>query len=126
MNDPTFWLNAVFGNVTVVQAVLWLCGIIVIIIFLRKSWPAFRRFVRTVDALGELPDSLAKLDTIEEKLAVLDELRPNHGGSIRDRVGKISTDLVEHIEMCKMVEANTNPIVVPAPRSRAKKKVVDE
>ena len=109
--DPTTFFTAVFGNASVAQVLIWLTAIIAFIVLLVKVFPVFRKFVHTMDALGDLPGALEKLDQIQDELKVLSELRPNHGGSIRDHITKISkqTDstqkaLKEHIDLCKLVE----------------------
>jgi hypothetical protein len=110
--DIIAYFQGFFGNTSAFTVTMWLIGVIVVIVLLRKSWPTISGFVKTVDALGDLPEALKKLDTIEENLKVLDELRPNHGGSIRDHVTKISKQtlatsakLDEHIDLCKLIES---------------------
>jgi hypothetical protein len=108
----TDFLTAIFGNASAAQIIMWLVGVGFLIYFLVKLFPVFRRFVHTMDALGDLPGALEKLDHIQDELKVLAELRPNHGGSIRDHITKIAkqTDstqkaLKEHIDLCKLAEA---------------------
>ena len=110
--DPTTFFTALFGNASVAQVLIWVTAVIVLIVLLVRLFPAVRRFVHTMDALGDLPGALEKLDHIQEELKVLAELRPNHGGSIRDHITKIAkqTDstqkaLKEHIDLCKLAEA---------------------
>lgn len=112
--DPTGIIQQFFGNTSAFQVVMWAVVIIVILSFLRKAWPTMRNFVRTIDALADLPEALTRVNAIEGKLDILDELRPNHGGSIRDHVTKTSkqveaveSKLNEHIDLCKLVETQT-------------------
>jgi hypothetical protein len=127
--DPTTYLQTFLGT----AGFGWIAGIMafgVIFSFIRKAWPSIRRFVNTIDALGELPEALTKLDTIQDELKVLAELRPNHGGSIRDQVTKISQTLDQHIEYCNTLTGATAPTVVsveepaPAATPRRRRKTV--
>lgn len=109
--DITAIFTNIFGTTSAFSLFVWVVAIIVVIVFLRKAWPSITGFVDTINALGALPESLDKLTAMEENLKVLDELRPNHGGSIRDQVTEIMNQttktalkLDEHIELCKLVE----------------------
>ena len=116
--DPTS-ISTWFGGAG--PWVVWILIILCVLGFFGRNWKKISRFVQTIDALGELPEALNKLDTITEELKVLNELRPNHGGSIRDRIQKIhkqmeetQADLKKHIEYCE---------TKPAPRTRKPKTV---
>ena len=92
-------LTTLFGDVTVVQAVLWILAACAFVFLIWKLWPAMRRFVATVDALGDLPAKLQLLERIDH------ELHPNSGSSLRDSmdrtekaVGEIQEQVAEHIE----------------------------
>lgn len=110
--DPTTFFQSIFGNTPIVGILVWAVFIFLVIVVLIKAWPIVKKFVHTIDALGDLPEALTKLDSIQDELKVLEELRPNHGGSIRDQITKINhqvhnTDkkLSEHITLCKIAES---------------------
>jgi hypothetical protein len=123
--DPTTFLQTFLGT----AGFGWIASIMaagVIIGLIRRAWPGLRRFVNTIDALAELPEALSKLDTIQDELKVLAELRPNHGGSIRDQVTKISKTLDTHIEYCNTLTGITAPTAVtveePAPTATPRRR----
>ena len=92
-------LTTLFGDVTVVQAVLWIMAACVFVFLVWKLWPVVRKFVDTVDALGDLPEKLQLLERIDH------ELHPNSGLSLRDSMDRtekavveIQEQVTEHIE----------------------------
>jgi hypothetical protein len=125
VNDPTAWAVAIFGDMTVVQLLFWIAVIIAFITFLVKTFPIVRTFVRTIEALSDLPEAITKIGQMEENLKVLDELRPNHGGSIRDIVSKTSNDLSEHIALCKVAEVAAERSVISDTSLRELKDLIE-
>jgi hypothetical protein len=119
--DPVSALSLLFGaNSPLVYIAVWIIGLSGLGYFIKKAWPAVSRFVKTIDALGDLPEALTKLDTIQDELQVLAELRPNHGGSIRDQVTAIKGTLDRHIELCTLPTATPAEPTTAAPRRRKK------
>lgn len=56
----------------------------------KPTWRFFRRLGKVVDVVHELPEWCLSVDE------VLLELRPNHGGSIKDKVTAIQSMLEQH------------------------------
>lgn len=79
MND---WAITLFGEVTIVQGIMWLASLAALVFILAKAWPWLKRAVRLVDALGALPtfmdDTKQKIDSIHH------ETHTNNGSSIKD------------------------------------------
>ena len=92
-------LQTLFGDMTVVQLLLWIAAAIALIVLVVKAWPWLRKFMKTVDALSVLPEKLKLLDEIHH------ELHPNHGSSLRDsadrterKVNELAETLATHME----------------------------
>ncbi|UOQ60396.1 hypothetical protein MUN76_15410 [Leucobacter rhizosphaerae] len=78
-------LARVFGDVTIVQGVLWLVALGALWAIAAKFdwWGRLKRFIATIDALAVLPAKLALLDEIHH------EVRPNTGTSLNDAVRRV-------------------------------------
>lgn len=91
--------HALFGNASAAQVALWIVAIAAVIGLTLKAWPTVRRFVKTVDALADLPEFIegtkAQRDLVNAALAeVRHEVLPNNGGSMRDEQTRQSEQLV--------------------------------
>lgn len=85
-------LKTLVGDITLFQALIWTFAAIALIAVIVKGWPKIRRFVQTIDALGELPETLKKVNH---------ELTTNHGSSLKDAVQRMETKLGEHLRNCE-------------------------
>ena len=75
----------------------------------RPTWRFFRRLGQVVDVVVELPEWCSAVDEI------LLELKPNHGGSIKDKVHDIQARLVAHAEILStFTESNPTNVVSPS------------
>ncbi|MFD5599168.1 hypothetical protein ACFWHR_03830 [Leucobacter sp. NPDC058333] len=79
-------LELIFGNLTVVKAIIWAAAAIAFIAAVVKLWPAFTKFVATVNALSALPAKLKLLDEIHH------EVRPNTGTSMNDALQRVEAE----------------------------------
>lgn len=79
-------LATLFGDVTLVQAVLWVIAAVALVVLVVKVWPLVRRFVATIDALADLPAKMRLLDEIHH------EVRPNTGTSLNDAVRRVEAE----------------------------------
>lgn len=93
-------LTLLFGDLTVVQLVLWIIAACALALLVWKLWPIVVKFVETVNALGDLPGKLALLDEIHH------EVRPNTGTSLNDAIRRVEQRqvaqdkiLAEHTQM---------------------------
>lgn len=92
-------IAAVFEALSAYQLIIWGAFIIAVCVAIYKAWPVVTRFVRTVNALGELPEFItATSDTLErhsDTLATIKhEVLPNNGGSLRDEVDRQGVRLI--------------------------------
>jgi len=93
-------IQAVFEAFSAWQALVWIAAAIAAVVGIRKAWPAISRFVATINALGELPEFIAKTNkTLQAQNALLatikHEVLPNSGGSMRDAVDRQGVALKE-------------------------------
>lgn len=79
MTWESFW-----ADVSVLQVVGWMVGIVAVVAFIRKGWPWLRRMVKLVDTLATLPEDLA---------VIRHELQRNGGGSVKDSVVRIEAEV---------------------------------
>lgn len=79
-------LAHLFGDITVVQLVLWALAAAALVVAVVRVWPLIRRFVATIDALAELPAKMRLLDEIHH------EVRPNTGTSLNDAVRRVERE----------------------------------
>lgn len=79
-------LTTLFGDLTVVQAIVWFTAAAALIALVVKLWPVIKKFVATVDALADLPGKLALVDEIHH------EVRPNTGSSLNDAVRRVEAE----------------------------------
>lgn len=89
MSWSEFW-----ESISVLQAALWVLGILGVIAFIVKGWPWLKRFIRLVDALGQLPDFITRTDKTlldqDRKIAQIHhEVNYNDGGSVKDTVDRV-------------------------------------
>lgn len=97
-------LTRLFGDLTVVQLILWLFSAAALIFMVWKLWPVITKFVATVNALSDLPTKLKTIDTIESKIVGIEskvagiesqvqdihhETHFNSGTSIKDATVRI-------------------------------------
>lgn len=90
-------LARIFGDLTVVQLILWVVALGTLAFVVVKLWPVIKKFVATVDALSDLPAKLPKIDRIEKKVAAIEtkvqdihhETHLNSGTSIKDATIRI-------------------------------------
>jgi len=76
----------------------------------KPTWKCVRRLSQVVDVVIDLPEWCATVDEI------LLELKPNHGGSVKDKINDIQTRLVVHSEMLStFTEGNPTNIVANSP-----------
>jgi len=92
-------LATIFGDVTVVQFVLWLLAAVALLVLIVKAWPFVSRFVATMNALTKLPE---KLDLIDD---IYHELHPNSGLSMRDSTNRTEKQVAELKESVTSVSA---------------------
>lgn len=76
-----------FGTVTAVEVIAWLVAAALLVLIIRKTWPWFRKAVRLVDALAELPDFMERTDQrIKE---IHHEVHYNDETSVKDAVSRV-------------------------------------
>lgn len=85
-------------SISVVQAVVWVLGILAVIGFFVKAWPKIRAFVKVIDALTALPafmdDTTETLKSQDEKIAEIHhEVQYNNGSSVKDSIERIEDHL---------------------------------
>ncbi len=92
------WLSDYANDLTLIQTLVWVGAAITIVTYLVKAYPVIRQFMRTIEALADLPDFMAKADR---------ELTDNHGSSLKDAIRRIESSgvrtekkLDEHIALC--------------------------
>lgn len=78
----------VLGDASAVQLVLWLAAVVALVVALVKAWPIIRRFVRTIDALSDLPETLDRITR---------QVENSHSTILRD-------DLTDALEAVKRME----------------------
>lgn len=84
-------LETLLGGLSALEVVFWLIAIGGLIAAIVKLWPALRNFVRIVDAVGGLPDFIARTDSsvadLKTKIAAVShEVHLNNGSSVKDAV----------------------------------------
>lgn len=62
------------------QAIIWTAFAVGMAYAVYKAWPVIRRFVRTVDALGDLPDFMER---------IRHQVENDHDTNLRDEVTQI-------------------------------------
>lgn len=90
-------LTRLFGDLTVVQLIVWVIAAVALLVLVVKLWPVITKFVATVNALSDLPEKLPKIDRIEKKLVTIEsqvkdihhETHFNSGTSIKDATVRI-------------------------------------
>jgi hypothetical protein len=79
-----------FGDTSLVQAVLWVVAAVALIALIIKLWPFIKNAVAIVDALVTLPAVLGRLASVEAKVdGIHHETHKNDGSSIKDAVGRV-------------------------------------
>lgn len=89
MTELPDWLQAWLHTVTLWDLALWLAAAVAAVAFVKKGWPALKRFaarlsafIRTVDAVVGLPEFIERTDRrIGE---IHHETHKNDGSSIKD------------------------------------------
>lgn len=89
-------LTVIFGDLTVVQLIVWVIAAGTFLVLVVKLWPALVKFVATMNALDDLPGKLTLVDEIHH------EVRPNTGTSLNDSVRR-----VEAVQQQQSVQLNT-------------------
>jgi hypothetical protein len=96
MFDPPSWLTDWLKTVSLWDIVLWVAAAAAVILFLKKGWPALRRFAaaflnfaKMVDAVAGLPAFIARTDATltaqDARIAEIHhETHKNDGSSIKD------------------------------------------
>lgn len=67
-------------EISALQVLIWGAAIVAVCVGLYKAWPVVRRFVRTVDALGDLPDFMER---------IRHQVENDHDTNLRDEVTQI-------------------------------------
>lgn len=75
--------EVLLGDITLLQAVLWIVAAAVFIGVVVKLWPFVRNAVAIVDALVALPAMAKQVKSIHH------ELHPNGGTSMKDALGRV-------------------------------------
>ena len=75
----TFW-----EAISVFQFFAWVLGVAALFGFVAKVWPWLRRAVKTVDALGQLPEFIERTD--KQIAEIHHEVNFNNGSSVKDGV----------------------------------------
>ncbi|MCC2031839.1 hypothetical protein [Microbacterium allomyrinae] len=79
-----------FGDTTVVQALLWIAAAGALIVVVVKLWPFVRNAVAIVDALVLLPALVKQVESMRAQVdGIHHETHKNDGSSIKDAVGRV-------------------------------------
>lgn len=73
-------IQAFLDELSALQILIWGAAIVAVCVGLYKAWPVVRRFVRTVDALGDLPDFMER---------IRHQVENDHDTNLRDEVTQI-------------------------------------
>jgi len=87
-------LATLFGDVTLVQAIMWVAAAFGLVVFLVWAWPKISAAVRTLDMIASLEprmksvdDRLAALDGVPEKLErVRNQVENSHDTNLREEL----------------------------------------
>lgn len=89
-------LVLMFGDLTIVQAVMWCSSAAALLFALYKLWPIVVKFVETVNALSDLPAKLEKIDSIDTQVQdIHHETHFNSGTSIKDAMLRVENKVDE-------------------------------
>lgn len=100
-NDIPAWLRDWLHAVTLWDIVLWVVAAAAIVLFVKRGWPALKKFaarlsafIRTVDAIVGLADFIKRTDATlhaqNKKIAEIHhETHNNNGSSVKDSVDRI-------------------------------------
>jgi len=88
-----------FGDTTLVQAVLWITAFSLLLGVFIKLWPFIKNAVAIVDALVKLPEIAKQLPVLTGQLTAMKaqvdgihhETHKNDGSSIKDAVGRVES-----------------------------------
>ena len=64
---------------------------IIVITVIRKSWPTVNKTVTVINEIGELPQTIAKIEA--EIQTIKSEVLPNGGSSLRDAVNRTENQI---------------------------------
>jgi hypothetical protein len=84
------------GDVTVLQAVIWIAIAVTLIVGLVKLWPIVRKAVKLTDSLATLPDFIERTDKAIAEIH--HEVHYNNGSSVKDAQRR-TEQAVERIEL---------------------------
>lgn len=71
-------------DVSAASLVLWIIAIILVLGAVYRAWPWIRKAVRTVDALGDLPDFMERIKH---------QVENDHSTNLRDEITEILTKI---------------------------------
>jgi hypothetical protein len=81
--------------ISVFQFAGWMLAALAVIGFIVKVWPFIRKLFALVDALGQLPEFIARTDTKIEQIH--HEVHFNNGSSVKDAIVRVEKAVNEHV-----------------------------
>ncbi len=77
-------VQAFLAEVSGLQIIIWGGVAIAAAVGIYKAWPVIRRFVRTIDALGDLPDFMER---------IRHQVENDHDTNLRDEISQVLDSL---------------------------------
>lgn len=82
--DIPSWLADTFGDITIGQLIIWVVVLVLVILGIRKAWPALKAIVQFADTWQKLPGFMRDTSDLIERLRA--QVENDHKTNLRDEL----------------------------------------